>query len=157
VNIVAKTISEEQRKKISESMKGGRMKIRTNYVSNSSSSSFIIAYNDKKVEFKSENGGVIRFSPHDFYSYLDSLHSNYSDSTQLDAVGKDNVLYMINDWSTWSSSSEDNYKDLKELIKKSHEDYMIMFSISYHDKLSMILLNALLSDGAIRLLYSSEY
>ncbi|MFA6889890.1 MAG: hypothetical protein WCQ80_02580 [Bacilli bacterium] len=132
------------------------MKTRIGYVSNSSSSSFIIAYNDKKIEFKSEHGGVISLSPHDFYFYINSLSNSFGDATEIEAVGKDNVLSSINSWSEWSNSGEDYNKDLKELIKKSPEDYITMFSISYHDALPMMLLKALLSDGAIRLLYSSE-
>lgn len=133
------------------------MKIRKGYVSNSSSSSFIIAYNDKKVEFKSENGGVIRFGPHDFYDHLQSCSGSNSESTQLEANGKDNILSAINDWSSYSvSDGKDYYKDLKESIKNSDEENIIMFDIGYHDELSMVFLKALLGDGAVRLLHSSE-
>lgn len=139
------------------------MKIRSGFVSNSSSSSFVVLYNDKTVRFKSENGGAFKFSTERFRNFLEmmSWKSCHSDSSRLIASGKENV---INEWkdhhcyyATYDNSEldEEDKAFIKQIQDSEFEECMY-FDIEYRDDFTMALFKALISDGAFKVIYSSE-
>lgn len=112
------------------------MKIRNGFVSNSSSSSFIILYNNgASVKFKD-----FEWSVDDLLDYVENIsHDWSSECTQLKAVGKDLTIEFIKD--RWCDS-EYNQK-LVDIITKSKKDSAAVLNISYHDPITMKLFNLL--------------
>ena len=105
------------------------MKIRTNYVSNSSSSSFIISYDpEAKTILKSENGVEIVFSVREFVDEMESKYETHSESTYVERCGSAAIYEYAQEW--WG---EEELKELKAFLDKNPEYHKLDFQINYDD------------------------
>ena len=101
------------------------MKIRQGFVSNSSSSSFIIKLPDNKNTPCKTCG----HKPPDILDYMRSP-GNYGDERQVECEGKKDVLEQIKEYKGWMEPSE--YKRMIESLKKSGDNVAIV-RCSNHD------------------------
>ena len=105
------------------------MKVRSNYVSNSSSSSFIVSYNPEAKEIlKSKNGTEIIFCPKDLIDEIDEKYETHSECTMMNRKGAATIYEYAKEW--WD---EDSLKELKEFLDKNPEHYKAEFQINYDD------------------------
>lgn len=112
------------------------MKIRNGFVSNSSSSSFIIETKEN-IPCK-----VCGRKDEDIIDVLKNITEN--NDSGIEASGKEDVLEYVSDWL-------DNNKIIEEIKNAKGEVYCI--SISYHDEI----LNKLLqSSKSIRIIYGEN-
>ena len=119
------------------------MKIRSGFVSNSSSSSFIIAVGNPE---KCEHCGR---SDVDIIDMINNMSDGYEE-TEVEAVGKDNILKHIAEW--WS---DDTLAKLKQKIQDFKGDRMYLISVSNHNK---ILLDLIQTNKNINIIYGEgEY
>ena len=125
------------------------MKIRNNYVSNSSSTSFIVEYKDNKQTIKIAGS---EFSIQDFFDTINSFcNSSYISSTEMYEVGidredKENILKYLNNYNLeyFEDRDKENISELKNDIEKNlenHEKNFARFELSYHNKALWFLLN----------------
>ena len=114
------------------------MKIRSGFVSNSSSSSFIIAVGEPN---KCEHCGR---SDIDIIDMINNMSGGYEE-TEIEAVGKDNVLKHAADW--WC---DDIFKQLKQKIQDYKGDRIYLISISNHNQ---ILLDLIQTNKNVTILY----
>lgn len=118
------------------------MKIRSNYVSNSSSSSFIIAYKNDSVDLF-----CVSFSAEDLFELIDKGHS---DSVLL-AINKENYEDVLEDEAFFNNG--DGVSENLELINKLEKDEDIAyFSIDNYDSVNLKLLEVFKKAGIIRIL-----
>lgn len=104
------------------------MKIRSNYVSNSSSSSFIISYNpEKKITWK-YNDKEIELNVKDFINEIDSKYETHSECTMMLEKGAKEIYTEAESW--WD---EENLKQLKIFLDKNPDDYKVHFQVNYDD------------------------
>jgi len=121
------------------------MKQRNGFVSNSSSSSFVIAI--KKDGEACPHCG--RSDP----SILDAINQqeNYSDETCVDGMGIDAVLEFADQLSEYGENTETE-RIKKEVAKYDDEWELAIISISYHDPLIKIMLQNAEKAGTIKVL-----
>jgi hypothetical protein len=128
------------------------MKIRSNYVSNSSSSSFIVSYDENAKEILiSQNGTKIIYSVKDFIDEIDSKYEIHGDSTMMERKGADAIYNYAKEW--WS---EKDLKELKAFLDKNPEHHKAEFQIEYCDKRIKKQLLNLMKMGLIDV-YADEY
>lgn len=118
------------------------MKVRSGYVSNSSSSSFIIAYKED-AELKLGRSGK-SITMRDFIDAVERSTRDWSsDETQLVAYGEENVVEREQE--RWSyDDSKEMLDGLGKFIEK-HRKKGVEFAtvkISYHDKFTRTLYDA---------------
>ena len=113
------------------------MKVRAGYVSNSSSSSFILAWN---------NGGAVcasnfKMNMDKFLRYIDSL-SNYScEATQVENSTKYGVIQHL---------EENDWEDKDQIIKKLEKyDNACFIRINYDDEMTRDLLQWMKDNGVV--------
>lgn len=117
------------------------MKIRTGFVSNSSSSSYVIAYTKPDV------------CPHCGRSDVDIIklieNSNNNDDTYVSTKGYKEVL---NDLKSWFLEEEDDIKKEMKQLKSKDMEFAILF-VSYHDEVTQELLE---NSKSIKILYTTN-
>lgn len=126
------------------------MKTRHGFVSNSSSSSFVFAY-DENAELKMDNGSS-SFTMDDFREVIDRMNRDWSsDSTCIVADGKENVLdYEKEHLSGYDEDEDRKYMDSLESFIDSHDGMDVStIRISYHDKLARKMYDAFKASGMI--------
>jgi hypothetical protein len=107
------------------------MKIRLNYVSNSSSSSYIISYDPSaKSILKSENGIEIEYKVQDFINEMEKRYEIHSESTMIERCGSDTIYEYAEEW--WD---KEELKELKEFLDKNPEYHKMELQIEYSDTL----------------------
>jgi hypothetical protein len=128
------------------------MKIRSNYVSNSSSSSFIVSYEPNAKEILvSKNGTKIVYSVEDLIDEIDNRIETHSESTYMLRKGSAAIYEYAEDW-----CSEDYIKELKDFLDKNPDYHKAEFQINYDDShLKRKLLN-LMKMGLVDV-FASEY
>lgn len=131
------------------------MKIRTNYVSNSSSSSFIIHVKDwnKSIPLPNHPVGI---TPELFTTYLAGLYDSHSDATQVDNYGYQAIVDDFKGWLDVPSDWWDNLDKLNKALGDDLDDSLLDIRINYCDKFSKMLLEELVSAGAIDILWRSD-
>lgn len=104
------------------------MKIRTNYVSNSSSSSFIVSYDENKtIKLKHENTEV-EFNIKDFIAEIESKYETHSECTLMLETGSKSIYEYAKEW--WD---EESLKKLKDFLDKNPNERKVHFQINYDD------------------------
>jgi hypothetical protein len=106
------------------------MKIRTNYVSNSSSSSFIVSYDRNAKEIlTSMNGTKIEIKPQFLIDELEKMYETHSECTMMIRQGSSAIYNDAKEW--WD---EECLKELKNFLDKNPEHCKAEFQINYDDK-----------------------
>ena len=125
------------------------MKIRSNYVSNSSSSSYIIVY-DEDASIKMKD---FEWSVQDLIDYIENIsHDWSSECTQIKAIGKESSIEFIKD--RWS---DDEYsREIIKKIEKSKKNGAAILNISYHDPVTKKLFDWLKNRKKIKLITEEE-
>lgn len=113
------------------------MKYRKGYVSNSSSSSFILAWNEGK-EAVAEN---FRMNMHKFLMYISNMSNYSSDATQIENSTQYGVIQHI---------EENDWKDKETLIEKIKKyDDACYIRVNYDDEMTRDLLEWMKKSGAV--------
>lgn len=121
------------------------MKIRLNYVSNSSSSSYIVEFKDLEQ--------IVRISGEEIsvQDFIDAINYNSYNSSEtelyqiiIDDEERADLLKLINEQYLVYANKENKVK-LKQLVNdiKNTDKKFIRFDISYHNKALRFLLNLL--------------
>jgi hypothetical protein len=120
------------------------MKIRSNYVSNSSSSSYLLVWNNGgKVE---ANGFFMTMDK--YLKYIDSLNNYSWDSSQIESSTKEGVKKHI---------EENEYDDLKDLFNEIDKyENACYLRLNYDDELSRELLEWMQSAGIVKTLMNYD-
>lgn len=135
------------------------MKIRSNYVSNSSSSSFIVEF--KELEEIITIAGE-QISVMDFFDAIESYSNSYTEETRMnkkaiDEESKEDLIETIDKTIEWV---EDEDKEclitLKKDIENCPEKSFAHFNLSYHDKALNFLFKLLCKYGLFKIRYSNE-
>src|ERR1035437_5802553 len=125
------------------------MKIRQGFVSNSSSSSFIVLFNTN--DFDSDILDV----QNNFQDIIERLTQNSGDNTEVIAVGTEDVFRKISEWLEWEEDKE-RYNSFKKSIEdKSKDEGVLIFDLSYHDILGQRLMDHFEKTGDIKVIYRS--
>ena len=128
------------------------MKVRSGYVSNSSSSSFLISYKEGAGEIlKSANGTEINYSVEALLGEIRGRYEIHSDSTMLEAEGTASVLDYIQD-----NYCDDTVKEMKEFIDKYPNENKALLQIEYGDKFIKKMLLNLIHMGLVHV-WADEY
>lgn len=129
------------------------MKIRLGFVSNSSSTSFTIIYNLSDVVKLEANGkNVLTMTVNDFFDGIVERSSNSSgDSTEITAVGKENVRDYYKEQSRWND--ENALNDFDSFVEdiKDNETVSVV-KINYHDEFARKIFDMFLATGHFRAL-----
>ena len=122
------------------------MKIRESFVSNSSSTSFIIAFKDSKPcpHCHRKDPNIVK------------LIGNSSGQNEVEAVGYNDVKQFIN--SSFDQESKETikiFKDIKKYEQKEGWD-LAAIKISYHDEELKTIYDNGIASGSIDCLHNSE-
>ena len=105
------------------------MKIRINYVSNSSSSSYVISYKENAIAIlKSENGIEIEYKVSDFIREMEEKYETHSESTYVVCFGSKEIYEEAKEW--WDA---EDLKELKEFLDKNPDEKKMKLQINYRD------------------------
>jgi len=113
------------------------VKIRDGFVSNSSSSSFVVAYNN------SDKCKTCGRSDHDLYDIIESKYNasySCSEETKCLANGLDEVIEYINDnFFKYSDNREESIKEMEDKIRNVMDNRsgweLLLCDVSYHDNI----------------------
>lgn len=131
------------------------MKIRSNYVSNSSSSSFIVEFKDRKQVIRIAGEEI---SVQDFFDAFNSVHNFETEIREItdDNEDKENLIKSIDGFIEWSEDEEKcKLIELKKDIQSS-DNLFARFDISYHDKVMNFLFRLLCKYEMFNLRYGTE-
>lgn len=135
------------------------MKIRKGYVSNSSSSSFIIHVIDTKqcIPFTHHKG----MDADDFITLLESMPYSHSESTQVEAEGLTSILDEFEGGEYLDAEIVSRMRDIhsRELEGKDSDvwqDGMYLLQISYCDHLFYKILCEFVQSGVIEILWGED-
>jgi hypothetical protein len=128
------------------------MKMRINYVSNSSSSSFIVSYDKNAKEIlKSKNGTEIIYVVQELINEIDEKYEIHSESTMMKRKGAKEIYEYAKEW--WS---EESLQELKKFLDKDPDYYKAEFQIEYCDRKIKKKLLTLYKMGLIEI-FANEY
>ena len=130
------------------------MKTRNSLVSNSSSSSFIIAYKESKCQCCGRSNSII-------FDTIEKLCDAGKYNYEMIAKGKDQVHdRIVMDMYDYTDSGREENEQAKDLIKKIFElpddMFVIYFDVSHHDDEILNEINAIEENKTGIILYRGE-
>lgn len=132
------------------------MKVRCGYVSNSSSSSFLVMYkNNVSLNFFKDDGKnstvLAQFTFDDFLKLVDHFNNWASDSTQVVADGLEEVKSYFADEDADYRYEEDHVKEKLEKLEANVKDYpnAAILRISYDNEMISKLLEGFIATGSV--------
>ena len=133
------------------------MKIRNGFISNSSSTSFIIAYKNA-----SKSSGLCkRINLEDFIEYAEAADNNCGNTGIRCPSTKEGVVTSFSHWVSYSFLNKDekekNLKILEEMKSMDEDTWnFIRFDLSYHDRIARTILSIMVEDGDARILHKDS-
>ena len=126
------------------------MKIRQGFVSNSSSTSFVVAYKRKDRA----EGFCKAVDLNDFIEKM-AVADRYSEETDVIAYGKKDVTNYINRKENLDWRSDSSKKELEESLQKIEEMdetvwEFLCFDLSYHNDVARSILDAMIEQGDVK-------
>lgn len=135
------------------------MKVRLNYVSNSSSSSFVLMYrDDSRIALDKRSGSrfVCDFTVNDLLEIINRSNACCSDHTEIVVDGYDDVKSYLTekDEYGYSNYDEEHSDAILKKLEQNRNDYpdAMVLSIEYHDKVVEKIVNAFIESGEFILL-----
>ena len=141
------------------------MKVRSGYVSNSSSSSFIVMYNDdsrllmkpsKTGKGKRKPAKELSFKFDEFLELADRYNHDISEDTCVKADGYESVKDYLTDSDGYGYTRFDiEYaQKIVDLLEKNHNEYeeAAYIQVAYSDKFVRNLLKLFIDSGEVKLI-----
>lgn len=139
------------------------MKKRNAYVSNSSSSSFVLMYRDNsRIALDKRYGSrfVCDFTVNDLLEIINHLNTCCLDCTKIVANGYENVKSHLTEKNEYGYSNYDEeYSNaILKKLEQNRNDYpdAMVLSIEYHDKAVKKIMNAFIESGEFILIDENE-
>ena len=133
------------------------MKIRNFYISNSSSSSYIIKFKDftSTITIAGEE-----ISIQDFFSLLETIHDSDSELKEISTTKEDSekLINYLNTEIEWSADNEYKIKliELKKEIESTTDHYYAKIDLSYHNNGLRFLFNLLVKYNLIDICFCNK-
>ena len=132
------------------------MKIRKGFVSNSSSTSFIVAYKRKD----SAEGLCKKVDLNDLIEKM-AVADRYSEGTDVTAYGKESVINHLNRKEKLDWRSDLSKKELEESLRKIKEMdetvwEFLFFDLSYHNDVARNILDAMIEQGDVQVFFRED-
>lgn len=127
------------------------MKYRVCFVSNSSSSSFIISFDESAKEtLISQNGAKVIYAVADFIREMRKKYETYGESTHVEAEGKESIYEYIKN--AYGNYDKDFVDRVGEFLDKYPEQEKMLLQIEYTDSLMRRMLLNLIHMGLVNVL-----
>jgi hypothetical protein len=122
------------------------MKNRIGFVSNSSSTSYIVAF--KQGEPCPHCG---RRDPNLVDWFEKQASGSYSDDTAIEETTKEGIFHEIEDW--YSGEDNERLEEIKRDINSYSDEWQIMMiKISYHDSVTKTILDNMVAAGNVKII-----
>jgi len=131
------------------------MKTRFGFVSNSSSSNYVIVLKIQKASEKCPHCGRSDPNPHDFLGILEK--SKACDS-QVNAVGIDDIIKERLEWNYFREDNKQKIAEFREILEKYDNGEFIIadVDISYHDEMTKDVFNEMKESGDVVVILDSN-
>lgn len=139
------------------------MKVRSGYVSNSSSSSFVLMYNQESklvIHGNMKISASVDFTINDLVDMIEHSSNYCSDCTEIVANGYENVMSYLTEKDQYGYSNYDEDYASGILMKmeqeKEHYNDAMIVRVEYGDRIIRKLVDAFIASGEIKSIDESE-
>lgn len=134
--------------------KGKEMKVRSSYVSNSSSSSYVIEYDNFSLGGEGDKEALFVIN---WLEFEHLLRSSKQENTEILAEGKEQVIAKLIDDDSYRKDGISEYtKEQIEAIKNSDKEFFMSFKVDYNDWMFYRVLTYLVKMGEVNVIESCE-